>query len=121
MRMRRSHDVAARLARQPYIVNVAALPPQKPEILLPPHRHPDRLHAHCPASPRLPRRELSPGVPRVTRFEPEKARLAVPAAAHAATPHAREPMTEAMPEPTTEAVPGPTTNGRSPSASGVCN
>ena len=95
MRMRRSHDVAARLARQPYIVNVAALPPQKPEILLPPHRHPDRLHAHCPASPRLPRRELSRGVPRVTRFEPEKARLAVPAA----TPHAREPMTEAMPEP----------------------
>ena len=35
----------------------------------------------------------------MTRFEPEKARLVVPAAAHAATPHAREPMTEAMPEP----------------------
>ena len=104
MRMRRSHDVATRFVRSPDVVDIPPLAPEKAEILLPPHRHSDRLHTHCPASPRLSRCELSPGAPRVTRFEPEKARLAVPAATHAATPHARKPMTGAATEPTTEAV-----------------
>ena len=47
--------------------------------------------------------ELSRGAAWAPRFEPEKARLAVPAAAHSAAPHAREPVTEAMPKSSTEA------------------
>ena len=46
MHMRRPHDIAARLTRQPHIVDVAAPPPQQAEILFAAHRHTDRLHAH---------------------------------------------------------------------------